>query len=143
MQQQDTFPRAGSLTIGTLSASTGVNVETIRYYERIGLLPAPRRSAGRHRLYDDDLGRRLAFVRRSRQLGFSIGQIRALLHLADAGGLACAEVQQITLGHLADIRGKIADLRKLERVLSRMTKACDANRLRSCPILEALSRKKS
>lgn len=139
MQRENTFPRAGSLTIGALSAWTGVNVETIRYYERIGLLPAPRRSAGRHRLYDNDLARRLAFVRRSRQLGFSIGEIRALLRLADKGGLACAEVRQITLGHLADIRGKIADLRNLERALSRMTKACEANRLSACPILETLS----
>jgi len=139
MARVNTFPRAHPLTIGALSASTGVNIETIRYYERIGLLPAPRRSAGGHRLYDSELAKRLAFVRRSRQLGFSIDEIRALLRLADEGGLACAEVRQITLAHLADIRGKIADLKRLERVLGGMAKACAANRLPACPILKALT----
>ena len=136
----NTTSRAAVLTIGRLSARTGVHVETIRYYERIGLLPAPPRTEGRHRAYDRDHAQRLIFIRRARELGFSIEEIRALLRLVDRGGLACAEAKGITLRHLGDIRGKIADLKRLERVLVRMAQACEANRLPECPILEALSR---
>ena len=138
---KNTTPTADLITIGSLSERTGVNIETIRYYERISLLPLARRSEGRHRLYDDNLVRRLQFVRRSRELGFSIEEIRALLRLVDQGGLACSEANNITLIHLAEIRSKIADLRKLERVLSRMAKVCESNQLPECPILETLSRR--
>ena len=140
MTQPNTSSRAKVLTIGALSEVTGVNIETIRYYERIKLLPAPHRSAGRHRLYGRELAQRLQFVRRSRELGFSIDVIRALLRLVDQGGLGCAEAQQITMRHLADVRGKIADLKRLERVLGSMAKSCEANQLLECPILETLSR---
>lgn len=139
MRMQNTTSRATILTIGGLSERTGVNIETIRYYERIGLLPPPRRSEGRHRLYDDSLTQRLQFVRRSRELGFSIEEIRALLRLVDQGGLACAEAKDITVSHLAEIRGKIADLKKLERVLAPIAEACEANQLPACPILQALA----
>ena len=140
MRAKDTTSRATILTIGGLSERTGVNIETIRYYERIGLLPAPRRSEGRHRLYDGSLVQRLQFVRRSRELGFSIEEIQALLRLVDQGGLACSEAKNITVSHLAEIRGKIADLKKLERVLAQMAMSCEGNRLPECPILETLSR---
>lgn len=140
MSAKNTTSRVSVLTIGALSQRTGVNIETIRYYERIGLLPPPFRSEGRRRLYDDHLVRRLQFVRRGRELGFSLDEIRALLRLVDQNGLGCAEAKDITLGHLADVRGKIADLKKLERVLTRMADACDVNQLRQCPILDALSR---
>lgn len=141
MNAKNTTSRAPVLTIGGLSERAGVNIETIRYYERIDLLPPPRRSEGRHRLYDEHLAQRLQFIRRSRELGFSIEEIRALLRLVDQGGLACAEAKDITLQHLADIRGKIADLKKLERVLTQMAKTCEANQLRECPILETLSQR--
>lgn len=140
MSAKATTSQASVLTIGALSQRTGVNIETIRYYERIGLLPPPFRSDGRRRLYDDQLARRLQFVRRGRELGFSLDEIRALLRLADQNGLGCAEARDITLGHLADVRGKIADLKKLERLLSRMANACEANQLPQCPILDTLSR---
>ena len=140
MSAKDTTSRATILTIGGLSERTGVNIETIRYYERIGLLPAPCRSEGRHRLYDGSLVQRLQFVRRSRELGISIEEIRALLRLVDQGGLACSEAKNITVSHLAEIRGKIADLKKLERVLTQMAMSCEGNRLPECPILETLSR---
>jgi MerR family mercuric resistance operon transcriptional regulator len=140
MTRQNTSPRSEHVTIGVLSRRTGVNIETIRYYERIGLLPAPLRSEGRHRLYDRDRWQQLSFVRRSRELGFSIEEIRALLGLAEQGDRSCGEVRAITEGHLADIRGKIADLQKLERVLSKLARACKANRMTACPVLEALSR---
>jgi MerR family mercuric resistance operon transcriptional regulator len=140
MTRSNTTSRAESFTIGALSELTGVNIETIRYYERIGLMPQPRRSDGRHRLYDQELMQRLRFIRRSRELGFSIDEIRALLRLADRGGLACAEVKDITVTHIADIRGKISDLKKLQSGLTRLAEACDRNRLGECPILEALSK---
>jgi MerR family mercuric resistance operon transcriptional regulator len=140
MTQSNTTSRAESFTIGALSELTGVNIETIRYYEKIGLLPTPRRSQGRHRLYDRELTRRLQFVRRSRELGFSIEEIKALLRLVDQGGLGCDEAKAITERHLADIRGKITDLKRLERVLGRLATDCEANELPQCPLLETLAK---
>ena len=140
MTRSNTTSRAKSFTIGALSELTGVNIETIRYYEKIGLLPPPRRSAGRHRLYDRELTQRLRFVRRSRELGFSIEEIKVLLRLVDQGGLGCGEAKAITEHHLADIRGKITDLKRLERVLGRLATACEANEMPQCPLLETLSK---
>jgi MerR family mercuric resistance operon transcriptional regulator len=140
MTRSNTSSRAESFTIGALSELTGVNIETIRYYEKIGLLPPPRRSEGRHRLYDRELTQRLQFVRRSRELGFSIEEIKALLRLVDQGGLGCREAKAITEHHLADIRGKITDLKRLERELGRLATACEANEMPRCPLLETLSK---
>jgi len=119
-----TRSRARQLPIGRLSEKTGVNIETIRYYERVGLLPAPARSAGRHRLYNETQAQRLSFIRRSRELGFSLNDIRTLLTLADNGDVACFDTRELTLRHLADVRGKIASLRKLASALKAMTDAC-------------------
>ena len=140
MTRSNTTSRAESFTIGALSELTGVNIETIRYYEKIGLLPSPCRSVGRHRLYDRNLTQRLQFVRRSRELGFSIEEIRALLRLVDQGGLGCREAKAITEHHLADIRGKISDLKRLERVLGRLSASCEANEMPQCPLLKTLSK---
>lgn len=134
-----TKSRAAPLLIGAFSLRTGVNIETIRYYERIGILPEPPRTNGRHRVYDQNHVRRLRFVRRSRELGFALGDIRALLALADRGEEACNETKEMTLRHLADVQGKIASLKKLQRALKEMTDACRPGRQRSCPILDALS----
>jgi MerR family mercuric resistance operon transcriptional regulator len=125
------------LSIGQLAAETGVNIETIRYYERVGLLATPSRTTGRHRAYDKQYVQRLTFVRRSRELGFSLSDIRALLDLSD-GKQDCA-ARELTLRHLADVRGKIASLRKLERALKAMTEACHPGEQSSCPIFDALS----
>jgi MerR family mercuric resistance operon transcriptional regulator len=92
------------LMIGALSRRTGCKVETIRYYERIGLLPPPPRSAGGQRHYGKDGLKRLTFIRRSRELGFSLKEVRGLLRLVDGGGYTCAEVRAITLDHLAEVR---------------------------------------
>jgi MerR family mercuric resistance operon transcriptional regulator len=127
------------MLIGEISTRTGVNIETIRYYERIGLIPAPPRKNGRRRIYDESHVRRLRFVRRSRGLGFALDDIRTLLALADRGEQACSETKEMTVRHLADVRGKIASLRKLERALREMTDACRPGRQSSCPILDALS----
>lgn len=135
----NTKPRAAPLMIGRLSSRTRVNIETIRYYERVGLLPAPPRTQGKHRAYDELHVRRLAFIRRGRDLGFSLDDIRTLVEIAERGDMACATTKEIALRHLADIHGKIASLRKLERALKDMTKACAPGTRRPCPIIDALT----
>ena len=129
----------GDLTIGMLSRRTGVNIETIRYYERIGIMPAPPRSHGGHRIYDAGHLKRLAFIHRSRELGFSLDEVRALLALVDGGDYTCGEVHAMTMAHVADIRGKIADLRRMERVLTDMAARCEGGDIPDCPVLDALS----
>ena len=125
--------------IGALSKRTGVNIETIRYYERIGVMPAPPRTEGGQRVYDDDHVKRLSFIRRCRALGFSLDDIRALLKLVDGGDHTCGEVYDMTVAHIADIRAKITDLKRMERVLKDMAARCAGGDVPDCPILEALS----
>lgn len=127
------------MPIGALSTATGVNIETIRYYEKIGLMPAPPRNEGRQRIYDASHLKRLTFIRRGRELGFSLDQIRELLGLVRGHDLACAEVKAMTDGHVADIRRKVKDLRKLERVLTDLSAQCGGDAVPDCPILDALS----
>ncbi|MGH6890827.1 MAG: MerR family transcriptional regulator [Dongiaceae bacterium] len=126
------------MTIGALSKGTGVNIETIRYYERIGLLPPPPRSAGRHRLYRDLHRQRLVFVRRARELGFSLEDVRVLLGLGGGHDMTCREVSALTRHHVGTIRDKIRDLKRLERTLSELAARCQVNDVPECPILEAL-----
>jgi MerR family mercuric resistance operon transcriptional regulator len=133
-----TLSRGSGLTIGALSRRTGVNVETIRFYERVGILSKPPRSAGGHRIYGHDEMMRLGFVRRSRELGFSLDEVRGLLRLVDGGRYTCAEVKAITLDHLADVRRKIADLRRLERTLADIAGKCRGGKVPECPVIEAL-----
>lgn len=128
-----------AIQIGELSRRTGCNIETIRYYERIGIMPKPPRTAGGQRIYETAHLKRLAFIRRSRELGFSLDEIRALLRLVDGGDYSCGEVQEMTLAHIADIRRKIADLRRMERVLKDMAAKCDGGDVPECPIVDALS----
>jgi MerR family mercuric resistance operon transcriptional regulator len=129
-----------TLSIGGLSRRSGVNVETIRYYERIKMLPAPPRTASGRRVYGPAETRSLAFIRRSRELGFTLEEIRALLALsADDGNNTCAEVRQLAASHLADVRAKIADLRAMASVLSEAVRRCDAGELPGCPLIDALS----
>ncbi len=124
--------------IGALSRLTGVHVETIRYYERIGLVAPPPRTAGGNRQYDEAARRRLAFIRRCRDLGFSLEEIRALLGMVDQPGASCGEVQAMTRAHLEAVRGRIRSLRLLEATLEEMEKSCGAGDLPECPIIETL-----
>ena len=126
------------LSIGKLSQQSGVNIETIRYYEKIGVMPAPGRSAGGFRIYEPDHLKRLSFVRRSRQLGFSLDEIRNLLRLVDGHGHTCAEVHALMLSHLAEIRRKIRDLRRLQRAMAEMAARCSGESVPECPIVDAL-----
>lgn len=130
------------LTIGRLSALTGVKVETVRYYERIGLLPRPLRSLGNRRLYDNAARERLSFVRRARELGFTLGDIRALLSLSNGEG-RCTKAHSLTTRHLGVVRERIADLKKLERTLARAARQCARGASPDCPIIETLSRSRS
>ncbi len=104
-------------------------------------MPKPSRSPGGHRLYEDDHLRRLTFIRRSRELGFTLEEVRGLLRLVDGGSDTCAEVKTLTLDHAAEVRRKVADLRKLERVLEAMAAECDGGEVPECPIIDALYRK--
>ena len=133
-----TKPRAAPFTRGTLSKLTGCNIETIRYYEKIDLMPDPPRSEGGHRLYSDEHFRRLTFIRRARELGFSLEDVRGLLVLVDGGENSCAEVKALTLEHSRDIHHKIIDLRKIERVLQAMAARCDEGEVPECPVIDAL-----
>jgi MerR family mercuric resistance operon transcriptional regulator len=130
-------PKDG-LSIGKLSKQSDVNIETIRYYEKIGVMPAPGRSAGGYRIYEADHLKRLSFVRRGRQLGFSLDEIRGLLRLVDGHAHTCAEVQALTLNHLAEIRRKIADLKRLQRVMAEMAAQCSGERAPECAVIDAL-----
>jgi MerR family mercuric resistance operon transcriptional regulator len=125
-----------ALTIGRLAGAAGVNLETIRYYERIGLMPEPARTASGHRSYGREHVRRLTFIRRARELGFGIGDIRALL--AGPGDVACTEVRSIATAHLAEVRAKIADLAKLEAILAGTVARCVGERSPACPVLDVL-----
>jgi MerR family mercuric resistance operon transcriptional regulator len=126
------------ITIGKLSEKTGCNIETIRYYERIGLLRKPLRSAGGHRLYGEMDVRHLTFVRRSRELGFTLDAVRNLLGHIDGGDYTCAEIKIIAVDHLAEVRSKLAELKRLERALKDMIATCDGGDVIDCPILESL-----
>jgi MerR family mercuric resistance operon transcriptional regulator len=128
------------LAIGKLAKHTGTNVETIRYYERMGLWAAPSRSEGGYRLYGTEHLKRLNFIRRARLLGFSIGEVRTLLRLADERRRPCAEVRVVAEAHLADVRNKIADLRTMERVLKETVARCAEGAGSHCPLIDALYR---
>ena len=134
----NTIARGRLVAIGELSRRAGVNIETIRYYERIGLLAKPARSNGGYRLYGPADVQRLTFIRRSRELGFSLDEIRTLLDLA-RGEKSCEQVRAITLHHAAEVRRKIADLRRLERALAAMAALCESAPPDRCPIIDALA----
>ena len=121
-----------------LARRTGCNLETIRYYEKIGMMPAPPRTASGYRVYDETHVARLRFILRGRELGFSIDELRSLLRLVDRGTQTCAEVKAITQQHLADVRTKIADLRRIEKVLAVTAAQCSGEEVPECPVLEAL-----
>jgi MerR family transcriptional regulator, mercuric resistance operon regulatory protein len=127
------------MTIGRIAERSGVKLETIRYYERIGVMPKPGRSGGGYRLYTPEHLKRLAFIRRGRELGFSLDELRGLLRLVDGGAYTCAEVRALMLQHLAAIRARIADLRRLARVMSEISSRCTDEDVPDCPIIDALS----
>lgn len=126
--------------IGTLAERTGVKVETIRYYEQVGLLPEPERSEGNQRRYGRAHVERLAFIKHARDLGFAVESIRTLLRLSDTPGMACDEAHAIAASHLEDVRDKIARLRSLEAELARIATVCSGGvSACDCAVIEALA----
>jgi MerR family transcriptional regulator, mercuric resistance operon regulatory protein len=130
----------GGMAIGELSRRTKCNIETIRYYERVGLLPVPARR-GRYRHYGLEDVARLAFVRRARELGFTLDEVRVLLLLSAGRQKACAEVRSLAATHLVDVKAKIEDLRAMEKALTGAVRRCDAGEAPGCPLIESLSGK--
>jgi len=128
-----------ALTIGQLGHATDTKIETIRYYEKIGLLPAPRRTTGNYRSYAAEHLQRLGFIRRARELGFSIEDIRELLKLAAHGEKPCEEVDQLVARHLGTTERKIAALTRLRRELRDTLNSCKGGRIAECRVIQALS----
>ena len=127
-----------SLRRSDLAQATGCNLETIRYYEGVDLLPAPARTAAGHRVYSGQDVTRLSFIMRARELGFSLEDIRGLLGLGDGALRSCAEVKERTEVHLADVRAKIADLQRIETVLSHTASLCTGRDCPDCAVLDSL-----
>jgi DNA-binding transcriptional MerR regulator len=126
--------------IGDLAKETGLKVVTIRYYEQIGVLPVVKRTSGNYRTYGADHVRRLRFVRRCRDLGFSLDQVRGLLRLSVENRPSCAEVCQMAERHRQAVEKKIADLKRLASKLRRISASCNGRRtMAECRIIEALS----
>ncbi len=126
------------MKIGELSRATGTHIETIRYYERIGLLPAPHRTAANYRSYGEPHRARLTFVRHSRDLGFTIEEIRSLLDLSDDPGRDCSEADRIASRHLEQVEDKIAQLTRLRDELTRIVGRCRGGIAADCRVIEAL-----
>ena len=126
------------MKIGELSKATGTNIETIRYYERIGLLPAPARTDANYRSYGDAHRARMRFVRHSRELGFTIDEIRSLLDLSDHPERDCADADRIATAHLAQVEDKIAQLSTLREELARIVGRCRGGLAGDCRVIEAL-----
>jgi len=122
-----------------LARATGCNLETIRYYETIGIMPDPPRTPKGFRVYDASHVRRLRFVMRMRELGFSLQEVREFLTLVDGGTQTCAEVLDRTQHHLTVVRAKIADLQRIEKLLDETAAQCSGDKVPECPVLDALS----
>lgn len=124
-------------TIGQLAREAGVNVETIRYYERRGLLQRPRKPARGYRLYGDEMLARLRFIRRAKRLGFALDEIGQLMELSRA---QCADVENLAGRKLAEVRAQLADLRRLEGAIEALVRSCrGSSAAQDCPIIATLS----
>lgn len=127
------------IAIGKVSEASGVKVPTIRYYEQIGLLPAPLRTEGGRRTYDRADMERLTFIRHSRELGFDIDEIKTLLELQEAPDRSCQQADGIAKSHLVEVKKKIASLTALQHELERMVEGCSHGRVETCRVIEILA----
>lgn len=130
----------GSITRGELARRAGCNMETVRYYEKIGLMPEPGRTDGGYRQYDELHENRLRFIIRGRELGFSIHDIKGLLSLVGRETVSCADVKSIAKLHLQAVRRKLADLRRIETVLAATTECCAGAEAPECTLIDTLLR---
>lgn len=131
------------IPIGVLAKRTGCIVDTIRFYEKIGVLPKPRRTESGHRVYGAAQIARLTFIRRTRDLGFSLDEVRGLLKLAEGEERTCDEVEKAAIRHRKDVRRKIADLRIVDATLGELIKQCQVGEPAECPLIKALSQPKA
>ncbi|MGH6854806.1 MAG: MerR family transcriptional regulator [Aestuariivirga sp.] len=138
MRRHITNARGPVFTIGELAALSGVHLETIRYFERIGLLTKPERSAGGHRLFSTGHLVRLNFIRRAKEMGFSQDEVRTLLSLSDGELASCGEVKMLAETHLTRIRHRIRGLRRLEKLLASTVVHCTGGKVPKCPVIEAI-----
>ena len=127
-----------SITRAEIAQRSGCNLETVRYYEKTGVMPAPPRSEAGYRQYSEEDVRRLQFVMRGRELGFSLNELKALLGLVDRSAVSCGEVENIARIHLDSVRRKIKDLKRMERVLGQTLKHCSGEDVPDCPMIDAL-----
>lgn len=127
-----------NLFIGELSRQTGVNIETIRYFERIGTIDTPCRTEGGHRVYDDGHLRALGFIRRARELGFTPKEVRDILTLGGPGSACCDEVRDIAAHHLQQVRAKMANLAQIERLLAATINRCSGDHAPVCPVIDMI-----
>ena len=132
----DTAPR---YPIGDLARQTGTKVQTIRYYESIGLLPEPARTAGNQRVYGQDQLDRLGFIKHARDFGFPLDAIRELLDMTDRPAASCTEADEIVSRHLGEVRRRIGRLQALEGELARMLKSCSHGTVADCRVINVLS----
>lgn len=128
-----------ALSIGDLGKQTGTKVQTIRYYEQVGLLPAPARTAGNQRSYTRSHADRLAFIRHSRELGFSLDAIRTLLALSDDPNRSCEQADRIARHHLQEVNARIESLSVLKAELERMVRQCRRGKIAECRVIEVLA----
>ena len=127
-----------SFTIGQLSRRTGVNIETIRYFEKVGLVASPPRTGGGHRIYGDDHLRALEFIRRARELGFTPDEVRGILALGGPTDACCDEVREIASQHLAIVRRKMVDLARLEELLASAIDRCSGDHVPHCAVIDMI-----
>lgn len=131
---------ARGITRGELAKRTGVNAETIRYFERIGVLATPQRTEGGHRIYDQGHVRALGFIRRARGLGFTPDEVRAIIDLGGPGKATCAEVRNIAAHNLEQVRAKLADLVEIERLLAMTIDDCSGRPDAECAVIDMIER---
>ena len=130
--------RGRGISRGELARRTGVNLETIRYFEQTGIIASPPRTEGGHRIYDEGHVRTLDFIRRARNLGFTPEGVRTILDLGGPGKAPCAEVRDIAAHHLEQVRAKIADLTEIERLLTRTIDRCSGRPGPECAVIEMI-----
>jgi DNA-binding transcriptional MerR regulator len=128
------------MSIGELAKATRVKIVTVRYYEQVGLMPAPARTEGNYRSYNSEHVSRLQFIRRLRELGFTLDEVRDLLQLSSQKSKPCDDVDRITNAHLATVEQKLRDLKKLATELRSLSRRCKGGgRIAECRIIEALT----
>ena len=137
MQESRKSLRRG-ISRGELARRTGVNIETIRYFETVGILAAPPRTDGGHRVYGEEHVRTLSFIKRARELGFAPADVRAILQVSASGKACCAEVRDIAIHHLSEVRAKMADLAELERLLATTVAHCEGGSAPECAVIDML-----